>query len=411
MVVSLIFTVAALIVIPILYSGQLQNPSSAQDVNLQGYMLALSYSDQITAAIANVRSLMCLAKKIGGVQVVEPFVVGSLLGLNASANWTNEVTMTDIFDYEVWDHATPFNKYGKLVSFKTFLQNAPRNLLMVQYCFTAPFCYPCKHKDIVEVFCELNDFTLVGIECMNLEEEKIISFSSLKAHLYSRYSKTELVILFDVYGGIEPRTYAPNKSYRFFASIGECGRSHDVLFTGLASSQSILSDANQYIQKYLNGSSYISLMIRMEMVLKGAKKLHNLSKIAKQCFDNVLQKLKGIRKKTGLKEVFLTLDMGRYGSDIFRTNESMKVVEESAEEFLSTIYGRNISLGEWEERYISTSKLKNPGYISVVQKQIAAQGEVLVLVGPGSTYQSSARTLYENHHSKKQVFTLSQQCQ
>lgn len=32
--------------------------------------------------------------------VVEPFVMGSLLRLNVSANWTKEVRISDIFDYE-----------------------------------------------------------------------------------------------------------------------------------------------------------------------------------------------------------------------------------------------------------------------------------------------------------------------
>ena len=153
-------------------AGPTNSPTSAPPTarpshGTQGYMLALTYSDQITSAVDNIRSLMCLTKKIGGVQVVEPFVTGSLLGLNLTANWTREVKMTDIFDYGAWKRSTPFKKYGERVSFKTFLQNAPHKLLMVQYCH-ASFCYPCKHKDIVtrsRIFCELNGFELVGILC------------------------------------------------------------------------------------------------------------------------------------------------------------------------------------------------------------------------------------------------------
>ena len=409
-VVCVIFTVA---VIPILYRGPFQNPSLAQDTGLQGYMLAVRYSDQITGATTNVRSLMCLAKKIGGVQVVEPFVVGSRFGVNLTANWTKEVKMTDIFDYGAWKRSTPFNKYGKLVSFKTFLQNAPRKLLMVQYCH-ASFCHPCKHKDIVtqsRIFCELNHFELVGILCVNYKKK--FSFLSINTVLYSNYSKADLVILFDLYGGIENSAYDLRTSYRLYANIKECSRRVVQSYSDLAPSRSVLSDADQYIQKYLNGSAYISVMIRMERVFRDAKvseTSHDGPKLAKQCFDNVLQTLKDIRKRTGLKEVFLTLDMGRYGSDILR-RENLKAVEEHAEEFMSTVYGRNISLGEWEERCISTSKVKTPGYISVVQKQIAAKGEVLVLVGPGSSkYQKSTKALYEKLHKNKQVFTLSRKC-
>ena len=70
---------------------------------------------------------MCLAKKIGGVQLVEPFVMGSLLGLNVSANWTNEVKMLDIFDYKHGNIQCPLrsmvNSYHLRTSCRMLLEN------------------------------------------------------------------------------------------------------------------------------------------------------------------------------------------------------------------------------------------------------------------------------------------------
>ena len=376
----------------------------------QGYMLALSYSDQITGSVANVRSLICLAKKIGGVQVVEPFVAGSHLGMNISANWTDQVKMMDIFDSEVFKH----DKFSELVSFETFLQNAPRKLLMVQYCH-ASFCRPCKDEGLIKktrAFCEWNGLELVGVECVDFKKEKILSLTAIKTHLYSKYSKSEVVILFELYGGIRNIVYDPHYSYRFFSNVRECTR--QVSYSVMAPSQSVLSDADQYIQRYLNGSSYISLMIRMEMVFihAGIKdKEMQKPKVAKQCFDNLLQKLNDVRKSTGLKQIFLTLDIGRYGSDGFwHGSKSERAIEEHAGEFMSTIYGRNMSLGKWEETFMSTCKRNNPGYVSIVQEQIAARGEVLLLSGPGSSYQASAKTLYEKLHKKRQVYSLTKLC-
>ena len=373
----------------------------------KGYMLALSYCDQITGSVANVRSLMCLAKKIGGVQVVEPFVAaGSHLGMNISVNWTDQVKMMDIFDSD-------YDTFGELVSFETFLQNAPRKLLMVQCCH-ASFCRPCKDEGLItktRAFCEWNGLELVGVECVDFKEEKILSLTAIKTHLYSKYSKSEVVILFEMYGGILNRVYEPGYDYRFFSTVGECTR--QITFSGMAPSQSVLSDADQYIRKYLNGSSYISLMIRMEMVLQhaGIKEAMQKPKVAKQCFDNLLQKLDDVRKSTGLKQIFLTLDIGRYGSDGFwHGRKSERAIEEHAGEFMSTIYGRNMSLGEWEETFMSTCKRNNPGYVSIVQKQIAARGEVLVLSGTSSSYQQSARSLYEKLHKKRQVYSLTRLC-
>ena len=63
-------------------------------------MFALEFSDQGTGSFVNMMSLMCFASQIGGVRVVEPFMVRSLLGLNVRANWTEEVKFRDVFDYD-----------------------------------------------------------------------------------------------------------------------------------------------------------------------------------------------------------------------------------------------------------------------------------------------------------------------
>ena len=386
---------------------------SENNVSSTGYMLVIRYSDQITAGTTNLLSLMCLAKKIGGVQVVEPFVTGSLLGLNVSANWTKELRMSDLFDFEVWKHAYPFKKYGELATFKDLMQNGPRKLIMVQYCFHASFCYPCKHKDIIlksRVFCKLNNFELVGHECFSYEKEKMISFSSIKSLLYSKYNKSEVVVMFDVFGGMHRGAYNPKLSYRFFANVPGCRLDHPGDFSALQPSQSVSLDAEKFIQKYLNGLHYITVMIRLEMVFNRAKvSRNNKPLIAKKCFTNVLHRLEKIKKELGLNHVFVTLDVGRYGSEGFLGKSNItRAIEHHAEDFLSTIYRKNMTIGEYEERHINTSRKNNPGYISVVQKVIAARGDSLVLVGRGSTYQSSTQELYNALHKNKpkHVFKL-----
>ena len=297
---------------------------TGQDLaNSHGYMLALSYSDQITDATGtNLRSLLCLAKRMGGVRVVEPFIYGSYLGLNVSANWTRELRMTDIFDYSVWKQKTPFKKYGDFVPFQTFMANAPRKLVVVQYCTGLSRCRPCGHEDIISkgrIFCELNDFQLVGHECLTYGREKKLSLSSIKTQLYSNYSKSEVVLMFDLYGGTLNRAYIEHYGYRLFSR--ECSRSETTDFTALAPSQSIVADADRYIQKYLKGLHYISIMIRMQKVFIEANvPTENHPTVAKLCLDNILRRLTKIKKETGIEHVFLTLDVGNYGSNIFFVN-------------------------------------------------------------------------------------------
>ena len=55
-----------------------------------------------------------------------------------------------------------------------------------------------------------------------------------------------------------------------------------------------------------------------------------------------------------------------------------------------------MTVSELDGRYTNTTTIKKSGYISVVQKEIAARGKVLVLVsGEKSSFHTSARLLYE----------------
>ena len=182
--------------------------------------------------------------------------------------------------------------------------------------------------------------------------------------------------------------------------------------SSLVPSKSVLADADRYIQKYLKGLHYISIMIRMERVfIKTETPADKRSTVAKLCLDNVLRRLTTIKNTTGIERVFLTLDIGHYGTDIFRDDHTIgtKLVERHVEDFMSTIFERNTTISAWEEEFTSISWMKNPGYVSMLQKAIAARGDVLVLVGVGS-YQLSTRGMYEKLHLTRKVFQLDNKC-
>ena len=61
--------------------------------------------------------------------------------------------------------------------------------------------------------------------------------------------------------------------------------------------------------------------------------------------------------------MFVTLDIGRYGSVYFHErNAAIKAIERQTEDFLSTLFGINMTIGEYEERHISTSRINSPAY-------------------------------------------------
>ena len=291
------------------------------------------------------------------------------------------------------------------------MESAPRKLVVVQYCTGLSICRPCGHEDVISkgtIFCRLNGFQLVGHECLTYDREKMLNISSIETQLYSNYRKSDVVLMFDLYGGIV--TKGARHGYRIFAN--ECSNAEMSDYSALAPSKSVLADADRYIQKYLKGLHYISIMIRMERVfLKTKTAAENRSTVAKLCLDNILSRLTKIEKETGNEHVFLTLDVGHYGSDGFRNHrERVKLVERHIEDFMSRIFKRNTTISEWEEGFTSISRMKHPGYVSMLQKAIAARGDILVLAGSGS-YQRSARQIYEKLHFMRKVFYLDEKCQ
>ena len=151
--------------------------------------------------------------------------------------------------------------------------------------------------------------------------------SSIKVFLYSKYKKSEVVNVFDTFGGIITGRNEVGKDYRFEANIWECSRSWVGGYSCLSSSQSVVSDANSYIEKYMNHLSYISVMVRLERVLRASGSPRDPSSIVSKCYTNVIFKIADIRIKTGLEHVYLTLDIGQYGSDTFLYSLDKTVVK------------------------------------------------------------------------------------
>ena len=179
------FVVAvAVIVISLFYITRLDIVTrSYNPFQETGYVLAFMYSDQLTGGAVNLLSLMCLATELGEVRVVEPFVVNSDFGLNASKRWTEQLKFRDINDISIWKRYTSTKHYNPLVSYETFIKDAPRKVLLVQY------RYPCGDQTVWSMardFCNMNGFELVGKVCLSYGREKTFTIDVLENHILTR---------------------------------------------------------------------------------------------------------------------------------------------------------------------------------------------------------------------------------
>ena len=172
--------------------------------------------------------------------------------------------------------------------------------------------------------------------------------------------------------------------------------------------------AKTYVDKYLNGSySYITVMVRLEYVLRNKKQWDTTSTAittaAKNCLDNVVKRWIKEKRKHKLKMTFVTVDGGRYGSDTF-SDPQRQAVQQPLHAFFGALYDNKMSMEEWEDSFISVANTTNPGYIAVLQKIVAAKGSALLLVG-GANFQHSADKLFQEiHSSKENVHYLGSDC-
>ena len=378
-----------------------------------GYMLAVRFSDQGTGSFVNLLSFMCFASEVGGVGVVEPFMVGSILGKNVSASWKDEVQFRDIFDKNLVQRFAQSKHFRGLVSYDEFLEDAPRRLLVAQYKCESSFCIPCGHEKALEkgrIFSELNGFELVGQVCLDYGPRGVLTRKEVEEMLYANYSKSEVVVMFILFGGLETGTYSVHYAYRFFVSPSSCYRKHFRRKSLIRPSQLAVNSANKYSHVFLGGKQYISVMVRMQMILRSNVREKEAPQLTEKCLRNLYDKIGEIRARYRIETVFLCLDVGRYGSDIFRDESIMNPLLPIFNSFLSWTIKDGMTLSEWDDTFGNVSAKQDPGFIALMQKVIAAKGDVLVTLGAESTFQATTRELYKSLHKKGKVIVLDKSC-
>ena len=378
-----------------------------------GYVLAQRYADQLTGGAVNVANLMCLATQLGRVRVVEPFLINSRFGLPAGQNWTSEPKFTNLYDATKWKEYGSGRNYSQLVPYETFLEDAPRKVIIVQYSRS----HLCDENKVVlkkaHYYCKSNGFEVVRNVCVTYGSEGILTTAAFKNQVYGELKPKNVVVLFISYGGIQSKPLTKVKeTHRLFVKCNKCSR-HEHAMEDIEPSSSVYSDAETYIAKYLNGSpSYITVMIRVEYLMNKNKCFE--VNCLRTCLKDAVSNLRDVKKRTGLNTVFLAIDVGTFGSDILIRPEKKVIVTEPVEELLKEVFDNTTSLHRWEETFatVGFGRTRSSGYIAMMQKVIAAKGDVLMLVGSreGSSFQRTCRTLYHRIHDQGQIIEPVPKC-
>ena len=163
--------------------------------------MAINFADQMTGAAINVRSLQCWAGGVcDGLMVVELFVIrGSSFGFNLNRSWSgqkvkdteddiNKLRLQDVYNLESWEKQNRGRDYTPLMTWKSLLESAPKNLIVVGK--------PCGRRETE--YCN-NDFLRITSIFANENRFNIVRSIQLETKLYSSRKFRDLI-----YGGYKP---------------------------------------------------------------------------------------------------------------------------------------------------------------------------------------------------------------
>ena len=371
--------------------------------------MTMHYVDQLTASSANFLSLLCFVRHhLPNVKVVEPFLLsgGTILGVSLSSTFhirndrhpknANTVKLSDLFDI------SKVKNYGPVVSWSNFMNDHPRQLILVHHMWTkGAKCYLKEMIKATKEFVAENDFKIVRNICLNFEETGVLSPQELIDTIYgTSYNPTDVVVVFYYWGGIVDYV----QRYRFSVKGTLCQRGHSAVHL-THHSKRISNNIKEYTNRYMSGSRYIAVMIRFEHY--GINR--RLSKMSSdtqrttlmECFKTISSKVESLKREKNIKDTLLAMDFSRQGSCALWGKDNpyldVNVLNQTVPTLFELLFGQSFKQDMWEKSFSDIADFEDPGYIGILQKGLAANADCLILVG-GGTFQGSAEMLYNNLH-------------
>ena len=391
------------------------NSPDGKDVHTmdsRGYVLALNYSDQMSGSSMNLVSLQCWAKESNlDLLVVEPYIIQSWFGASLRTGEEglrdNAVKMSDIFDIDVWQKYAEKKGYSSLASWERFISRAPRKLIIA----VQPPHGHCDEKmdDLrsrVSPFAKEHGFSVVRKVCINFFKTgkiQMVEKSEFINDLYGNYSASEVTVLFRRWGGINDHSA---ELRRMLIHGSKCSRHYEFMKQAPRKSKSISNDEQRYIDKYFNGSdSYIAVMVRFEYYFirheLPSKSDEEQISMVDQCIQSIVSTWKTLSTEHSLQNTLLAMDFGKLGSGSIESRSNTTWMEGKVRGLLNDIYGPSLSLEKWEESFETIASKKATGYMAILQKELGARGQCLILAGSGgeSAFHLLTSELYRKYHS------------
>lgn len=369
------------------------------DRNTTGYVVALEFWDQQTFSVKNILSLQIFAGWLG-VGILEPFLMGTKFGLPLSdheafyRNGTvSYLAMDDVYNVDQWNLETGGYHYrmSPLTPWRDFLATAPRDVLFINF-------DRFRRTDIKRDISSYNKtlaklgFRVVDARYIQSTWGRPLTESDLKAEVYKGgKSPTKFTVIFNCWNRQDiPHVF---QSIHFNMLFGK-------YIVSLEPSRHLINDATQYsLRNPSQSGNYVGVLVRSEWLIMNRGPDHRKD-FLNTCLNEAVGWLRSAENKTGVSDVFVGMDIGRFGSTTLR-DLRMEYVQRLGEDFLKAAYrDPQLTLKDWENSFTEVSSSSVPGYVAFLQKTLAVHGRCLLLVGFGS-FQSHALQMYMRLHRQE----------
>ena len=381
-------------------------PTPVQGSAVRGYILAEDYWEQQTAASRSLQDLQCWAAKLG-LSVVEPFIHKSQLKSSIFGPHPKKgeqvIKFGDLFSLEVWNRYSVEQKHAVLVPWEDFIQVAPKNVIVANFLYKDKNNQQLPKQDPSSseryktgcptawpnagMYSQLktNHFTVIRKVCFNFLYRDRLTAVKFINHLYGDYSPDNVTVIFHQWRGTER------------ARIKDSGCHSTPIQEHAEPSPRVVRDAGSYTQKYLKGGKYIAIMARLEKTKITIPK----KGIIPFCFQQIIKYWNNTRTESGIETTFLSIDIGKYGSNSFYNTGDGSNLHEEFGKFTRQLYGESFSITKWENTFEDASHTTNAGYIALLQKAVVTGASCVIFVGGGS-FQKHALHLYRMLHENEE---------
>ena len=380
----------------------------------RSFVFAMSFKDQMTNAVARIRSLQCWARQ-WNMFVVEPFVNDTFFRTpyHQPLSKILQNRFRHYFDFNVWNEVGTKYHFPVLVDWQDFIAHASREVIMVhmiykrspgclETLFTSPF-RTCDSgfkflTDVWSKFLAKDRFLIAEEICIDMTQYMYIDAAEFNHNILG-HRKPPYTVVFNEWRGIATHS-AQTCAINTIASNCTFKGHYDIAIQSLVLNSEITDKAAMYVSKYLS-PDFTAIMVRWEKVILDWGAMNGCLRMIK----SYLQAHPPVNGTT----VFLTSDVGKFGSQSFSLQNQSRISAAQSvqdhEELLEFIHGRPMSVQEYDQTLEKILGSSNPAFISRVQQAIAVRAKCLILVGPHNVlFHQHTLLLHQQLHKNKQCY-------